>query len=91
MEFLEIFTEIFTKIERYVNKFLDAIDHLDFIQEYQVAYKNKQGLYEEMKNDPDKFDSFEEENRIQLIESILSSLEIIQDRCKANNRTQNRA
>ena len=25
-------------MERSVNKFLDAIDHLDFSQEYQVAY-----------------------------------------------------
>lgn len=25
-------------MERSVNKFLDAIDHLDFCQEYQVAY-----------------------------------------------------
>ena len=32
-------------------------------------------------NDPEIFDSFEEENKIALIESILSRLEIIQDRC----------
>ena len=50
-------------MERSVNKFLYAIDHLDFCQEYQVAYTvsliktrltaNKR-LYEEIKeiNDP---------------------------------------
>ena len=89
-------------MENFVNKFLDAIDHLDFCQEYQVAYtisliKTRltacKRLYEEIKgiNDPEIFDSFEEENRIALIESILTTLEIIQDKCKANNRTQNRA
>ena len=25
-------------MERFVNKFVDAIDHLDFSREYQVAY-----------------------------------------------------
>ena len=87
------------KMERSINKFLDAIDHLDFCQEYQVAHTisliktrltaNKR-LYEEIKeiNDPEIFDSFEEENMITLIESILITLEIIQDWCKTNNRTQ---
>ena len=89
-------------MERSVNKFLYAIDHLDFCQEYQVAYTisvvktrltTNKHLYEEIKriNHPEIFDSFEEENRIALIELILSTLEIIEDKCKADNRTQNRA
>ena len=89
-------------MERSVNKFLDAIDHLDFSQEYQVAYTisvaktrltTSKHLYEEIKgiNDLEIFNSFKEENKIALIELILSTLEIIQDKCKANNRTQNRA
>lgn len=41
-------------------------------------------------NDHKLFDSFEEENRIVLMESILYSLEIIQDKCKANNRIYDR-
>lgn len=36
------------------------------------------------------FDTFEEENRIALTESILSNLEVVQDRCKTNGRTQDR-
>ena len=84
-------------MERSINKFLDAIDHLDFSQEYQVAYTisvvktRLTANNEEIKgiNDLEIFDSFEEENRIALIELILSTLKIIQDRCKANNRTQN--
>ena len=51
-------------------------------------------LYKEMKriniNNQEVFDSFEEENKIALMESILYSLEIIQDWRKTNNRTQNR-
>ena len=50
-------------MERFVNKFLDAIDHLDFCQGYQVAYtisiiktrlNTSKCFYEEMKriNDP---------------------------------------
>lgn len=50
-------------------------------------------LYENMiriniEDDNELFDTFEEENRIVLIESILSNLEVVQDRCKTNGRTQ---
>ena len=51
------------------------------------------GLYEEMKrtnleDNREIFDLFEKENRIVLMGSILTSLEIIQDR--TNNKTQDR-
>lgn len=51
-------------------------------------------LHEEMKrinpnDDQETFDLFEEENRIALMESVLTSFEIIQERCRTNNRTQN--
>ena len=89
-------------MERFVNKFLDAVGNLAFNQEYQFIYTISiikirlhicKCLYKEMKtinlnNDQEIFDSFEEENRIALMESILSSLEIIQDRCKTNSRTK---
>lgn len=42
-----------------------------------------------LNNDQEMFDSFEEENMIALMESIFTSLEIIQERCRTNNRTQN--
>ena len=90
-------------MERSINKFLDLIDNLDFRQEYQIIYiisvvktrlNASKRLYEEMKrininNDQEVFDSFEEENRMALMESILSSLEIIQDGRRTNNITQN--
>lgn len=52
-------------------------------------------LYENMiriniEDDNELFDTFEEENRIALTESILSNLEVVQDRCKTNGRTQDR-
>lgn len=34
------------------------------------------------------FDSFDEENNIILTEFILTSIKIIQDKCRYNNRTQ---
>ena len=89
-------------MERSVDEFLDAIDNLDFSQEYPVIYTisilkarlvmNKCS-YEEMKrinleDNGEIFYSFEEENRITLKEYILTSLEIIQDRCKTNSRTK---
>ena len=91
-------------MERSVNKLLDVIDNLDYSQEYQVIYtisivktklNRSKCLYEEMKMinlniDQDIFDSFEEEHRIPLMDSILSNLKIIQDRCKVNNRIQDR-
>lgn len=51
-------------------------------------------LHEEMKrinpnDDQETFDLFEEENRIALMESVLTGFEIIQERCRTNNRTQN--
>lgn len=87
-------------MERFVNKFLDAVGNLAFNEEYQFIYtisiiKTRlhisKCLYKEMKrinlnNDQEIFDYFEEENRIALMEFILSSLEIIQDRWKANNK-----
>lgn len=44
-----------------------------------------------IEDDNELFDTFEEENRIALTESILSNLEVVQDsRCKTNGRTQDR-
>lgn len=50
-------------------------------------------LYEEMKrinleDNGEIFYSFEEENMITLKECILTSLEIIEDRCKTNSKTK---
>lgn len=42
-----------------------------------------------LKDNQEIYNFFLEENKIALMESILTSLEVIQDRCKTNNRTQN--
>ena len=91
-------------MERSVDKLLDIIDNLDYSQEYQVIYtisiiktklNRSKCLYEEMKIinlniDQEIFNSFEEEHRMPLMDSILSSLKIIEDRCKVNNRIHDR-
>ena len=77
-------TQFSSKIERSIDKLLDAIDNLDFSQEYQVIYTTEivktqfiasKRLYKDIKrinfqDNNEIYETFEEENRIALMESI---------------------
>ena len=65
---------------------------MEIVKTWLIASKR---LYKDIKkinfeDNNEIHDTFKEENIIVLIESILTSLEIIQDRCKIYNKTLNR-